>query len=112
MEILHDTEASSEKKETFSENSRLNKEYQTLKNTEAGKERLNVYNYIMDVIRHSKGKRITNEIKYRVTEGENLNQVFLEVLERDSDLMEKLLFMRNTISGYIEEDRLYERFLP
>jgi len=55
---------------------------------------------------------ITKEIKYRLTDGENPNVVFLDVLDRDSDNFDSLTwFLKRRIEEYLDED-LMKRFLP
>jgi hypothetical protein len=55
---------------------------------------------------------IINEIKYRLTDGENPNIVLLDVINRDSDSFDNLTwFLKRSVEEYLDED-LLKRFLP
>jgi ribonucleotide reductase beta subunit family protein with ferritin-like domain len=52
-----------------------------------------------------------NEIKYRLTDGEDPNQVILDIIDRDMDNMNGLIwFLKRRIEEYIQDDNL-RRFL-
>jgi hypothetical protein len=51
------------------------------------------------------------EIKYRITDGEDPNKVILDIIERDSDNIDSLSwFLKRRIEEYIEDD-FFSRFL-
>jgi hypothetical protein len=52
-----------------------------------------------------------NEIKYRITDGEDPNIVILDIIERDSDNIDSVTwFFKRRIEEYIEDD-YFKRFL-
>ena len=52
-----------------------------------------------------------DEIKYRLTDGEDANQVILDIIERDMDNMNGLIwFLKRRVEEYIQADNL-RRFL-
>lgn len=51
------------------------------------------------------------EIKYRITDGEDPNKVFLDIIERDTDNINSLSwFLKRRIEEYIEDD-FFAKFL-
>lgn len=72
---------------------------------EETEERWETYNIIIEeLLRQGKGKYF-QEIKYRLTDGEDPNQVMLEVINRDIDTNDGfLVLLKDRIEGYIEDD--------
>jgi hypothetical protein len=74
--------------------------------------RWETYNIIIqELINEGKGKYF-DEIKYRLTDGENPNQVILDIIERDIDGVSGLIwFLKRRLEEYLEDDffrRFYE----
>jgi len=52
-----------------------------------------------------------NEIRYRLTDGENPNEVILEIIERESESLDNnIWFFKKRIEDYIEEDYFKKYF--
>ena len=71
-------------------------------------ERWETYNMIMEELVHLSYYDTFNEIKYRVTDGEDVNQVVLDVLS-NIEKSNMLHFMQRNVERFIEDDR-YSRF--
>lgn len=74
--------------------------------------RWETYNIIIqELINDGKGTYF-EEIKYRLTDGEDPNQVMLDIIERDIDGMTGMIwFLKRRIEEYLEDDyirRFYE----
>lgn len=74
--------------------------------------RWETYNIIIqELINEGKGKYF-EEIKYRFTDGENPNQVMLDIINREVDEVSGLIwFLKRRIEEYLEDDyirRFYE----
>lgn len=83
-------------------NSYINKA--TVSLDEDGLYKWDAYNLIMTDLLKLGLKNIFEEVKYRVTDGENPNHVLLEVINRDEYQSEIEWFLRNTLESYINED--------
>lgn len=95
--------------------SKLDKEYNKFINKmlldfdETKIDRLDVYNLIMSELTSSNSETIINEIKYRVTDGEDLNVIMLDVICSKNYSSEILWLLKNRIESYIDED-FFNRF--
>jgi hypothetical protein len=95
--------------------SNLDKEYdkflkQTMQNLEEEKVyRWETYNLIMEELLNDGKEEIFQEIKYRLTDGENPNEVMLDVITRESNSNGLVWLMKKRIEEYLEED-FFERF--
>jgi len=77
---------------------------------EEKEERWEVYNVITrELVKEGRGDYYT-EIKYRITDGEDPNNVILDIIERDiSEVNELVWNLKQKIEEYIEED-FFKRF--
>jgi hypothetical protein len=76
---------------------------------EEGEERLETYELIMYELKREGNQKVYDEIKYRITDGENPNEVFYDIIHR-GDYSSGLIWLLNKrIYEYIEEDT-YSRF--
>jgi hypothetical protein len=98
-------------------NSMLDKEYinliknVVLNNDEENESRWETYNLIIkDLFNIDEGKYF-QEIRYRLTDGENPNYVISDILSRykESELTSLILFLKDRIEEYIEDD-FFKRF--
>jgi hypothetical protein len=72
--------------------------------------RWEIYGIIIQELLNNQREDIFKEIKYRLTDGENPNEVFLSIIERDLDGFDGTLwFLKKRIEEYLEEDS-YKRF--
>lgn len=68
------------------------------------------YSFIIEELVNQGKKTYLEEIKYRLSDGENPNEVILDILERESDDIDDLLwFFKRRIEEYLEDD-FYKRF--
>ena len=69
--------------------------------------RWETYNIIIqELINEGKGKDF-EEIKYRITDGEDPNKVMLDIIERDIDSVNEIIwFLKRRIEEYLEDDYL------
>lgn len=73
--------------------------------------RWETYNVIFEELIKEGKEQYINEIKYRLTDGEDPNHVILDILERDSDNISGLVwFLKRRIEEYLIDDNL-RRFL-
>lgn len=73
--------------------------------------RWETYNIIIEELVREGKEAYFNEIKYRLTDGEDPNQVILDIIERDMDSVSGLIwFLKRRIEEYMEDDNL-RRFL-
>lgn len=74
--------------------------------------RWETYNLIiMQIVKQGKIECF-KEIKYRLTDGEDPNKVILDILEREADDMDGLIwFLKRRVEEYVEDD-FFKRFLP
>lgn len=70
--------------------------------------RWEIYNMVMQELVNMGYHTEFNEIKYRLTDGEDVNHVILDVLNR-VDKTNMLHFMQRNVERFIEDDR-YSRF--
>jgi len=66
--------------------------------------RWDIYNIIMNDLIALKLTRVFDEVKYRLTDGENPTTIMLEILEREDYKSELGWFLKNRVKRYIEED--------
>jgi hypothetical protein len=71
--------------------------------------RWEIYNVIMDELLELDKVKVFEEIKYRLTDNEDVNEVMLDVITRESNASGLLWFMKKRIEDYIDED-FYSRF--
>ena len=61
---------------------------------------------IQELVNQGKGDYF-NEIKYRLTDGEDPNKVILDIIDRDADVENGLIwFYKRRIKEYLEDDNL------
>lgn len=91
--------------------SNLDKEYNkfietTLNDTQDDKiiHKWEIYNLIMSELLKLGETDLFNEIRYRLTDGENPNHVMMSVIERNSNLSGFLWLIRKRIEEFINED--------
>jgi hypothetical protein len=78
---------------------------------EEKKARWETYNLVVEVLTESTNKDYMNEIKYRLTDGEDPNRVMLDIIDREIDNVDGLVwFLKRRIEEYIDED-FFNRFL-
>jgi hypothetical protein len=90
-----------------------NKHILNLINTldEEEESRWETYNLIVSELIKNTNKDFMKEIKYRLTDGENPNEVILDIIDRESENVGGLVwFLRKRIEEYIDED-FFKRFL-
>lgn len=98
-------------------NTRLDKAYSELINeviqtkNDEQEERWETYNLIIKELFKIDNGIYFQEIKYRLTDGENANSVFLAIISRYSiDVLSSLVwFLKKRVEEYAEEDR-FKRF--
>jgi len=74
-------------------------------------ERWETYQVIFEELIKEGKEEYFDEIKYRLTDGEDPNQVILDIIERDMDSMNGLIwFLKRRIEEYVQADNL-RRFL-
>jgi hypothetical protein len=74
-------------------------------------ERWETYQVIFEELIKEGKENYFDEIKYRLTDGEDANQVILDIIERDMDSMNGLIwFLKRRVEEYIQADNL-RRFL-
>jgi hypothetical protein len=73
--------------------------------------RWEVYNLIIEVITEATKKDFMNEIKYRITDGDDPNKIMLDIIDRQPDVVDGLIwFLRKKVEEYMDED-FFGRFL-
>lgn len=73
--------------------------------------RWETYQIIFEELVREGKEEYLNEIKYRLTDGEDPNQVILDIIDRDNDNIGGLIFFfKRRIEEYIQDDNL-RRFL-
>lgn len=77
--------------------------------TKEDEDKWETYNTILEELATQGRKDYIDEIKYRLTEYENPNVVFSDVLSRDNEINELLFFLKRRVDEYLEDD-LYKRF--
>jgi hypothetical protein len=74
--------------------------------------RWETYNLIIDQIMKATNKDYLDELKYRLTDGEDPNQIILDIIERENESIDSLVwFLKRRVEEFIEED-FFKRFLP
>lgn len=69
--------------------------------------RWETYNLVIQEFINQGKDSYFNEIKYRLTEGEDPSQVILDIIEREGDSVNGLIwFLKRRIEEYIEDDFL------
>lgn len=95
--------------------SKLDKEYnnyinKTLRELDEEKgNRWDIYNLVMNELITLGLHKVFEEVKYRLTDGEEPNHIMLDVINREGNFSEISWFLKNRIEEYIEED-FYNRF--
>lgn len=74
--------------------------------------RWETYNMIIQELINEGKEDYFNEIRYRLTDGEDPNKVILDIVDRDLDQINSLIwFLKRRVEEYLEEDyfkRFYE----
>ena len=74
------------------------------------KARWETYNLIVEVLTESTKKDYIKEIKYRITDGEDPNIILLEIINRENETEDGLIwFLKKRVEEYIDED-FFNRF--
>ena len=74
--------------------------------------RWEVYNLIICHLHKNTGKDYLSEVKYRLTDGENPNDIIMSIIERENDGVDNLIWsLKKRVEGFIDED-FFKRFLP
>ena len=74
------------------------------------KERWETYNLIIEVLTENTKKDFMTEIKYRVTDGEDPNVIILDIIQRESEIADGLIwFLKKRVEEYMDED-FFNRF--
>lgn len=72
--------------------------------------RWDIYRLIVEFLISEGDKNVLGEIKYRITDGENPNQILLDITERHSDSLNGMVWLlRKRVEEYLEED-YFKRF--
>jgi hypothetical protein len=101
-------------KNSYGEVTLLDKEYKKLINnvivnsTEEDEIRWGTYNLIIKEMIKLNDYQYFEEIKYRLTDGENPNEVLIDIISRykPENLNHLILFLMNRVEEYAEEDFL------
>lgn len=73
--------------------------------------RWETYNLIIDQLSKNTNKDYLKELKYRLTDGEDPNKVILDIIDRENDEIDSLVwFLRKRVEEFIEDD-FFKRFL-
>ena len=75
----------------------------SLNNKSYHEERLETYNIVVNEIYNSGYYNIINEFKYRVTDGENINKVLIDITSNLDD-NNIIYYLKKRIDEYYEED--------
>jgi hypothetical protein len=68
------------------------------------------YGLIVESLLKQGHKNVLTELKYRMTDGENTNQIILDIINRYSDSVDAVVwFLRRRVEEYLEED-FYKKF--
>lgn len=74
------------------------------------KARWETYNLIVEVLTESTKKDYMKEIKYRITDGEDPNIILTDIINREGDTADGLIwFLKKRIEEYMDED-FFNRF--
>lgn len=75
------------------------------------KARWETYDLIVEIITEHSKKDYIKEIKYRITDNEDPNYIMLDLINREHDIVDGLIwFLKKRIEEYIDED-FFNRFL-
>jgi hypothetical protein len=67
--------------------------------------RWETYDLILEELKKETKKDYINEVKYRFSDGEDYNSVIIEILDRESESINDLLwYLKRRVDEYIEED--------
>lgn len=74
---------------------------------EGEEERWETYSIIIqELVNQGKGDYL-NEIKYRLTDGENPNTIILDIIEREVDEVTAIIwFLKRRVEEYLEDDNI------
>lgn len=95
--------------------SKLDKEYnnyinKTLRELDEEKgNRWDIYNLFMNELITLGLRTVFEEVKYRLTDGEDPNHIMLDVINREGNLSELSWFIKGRVEEYIDED-FFKRF--
>jgi hypothetical protein len=68
------------------------------------------YSLIIENLVNLGYKNILKEVKYRMTDGENTNEIILDIIHRHSDAVDGVIwFLKRRVEEYLEED-FYKKF--
>ncbi len=68
------------------------------------------YGLIIENLVNQGHNNILKEVKYRMTDGENPNQIILDIIHRHSDTVDGIIwFLKRRVEEYLEED-FYKKF--
>jgi hypothetical protein len=102
---------------SHSKKSTLDKAYfQHIKNliqtlSEEDEARWEIYSIIIEQLINEGKEQYYTEIKYRISDGENPNEVMLDIIEREADTVDNVMwFFKRRIEEYLEED-YFKKFL-
>jgi hypothetical protein len=71
--------------------------------------RWEIYELIIEEIKKDTKRDYINEVKYRFSDGENHNEVMLEIINRESENINDLVwFLKKRIEEFIDEDYFNE----
>ena len=71
--------------------------------------RWEIYELIIDEIKKDTKRDYINEVKYRFSDGENHNNVILDIIDKESENINELVwFLRKRIEDFIDEDYFNE----
>lgn len=74
--------------------------------------RWETYSVIVDSLAKDKNSNIINEIKYRLTDGENANEILLSIIERNVLEVDGLVWLlKRRVEDYLEDDFLKRFYL-
>ena len=68
------------------------------------KERWHIYSIIMDELVKINEIECFEEVKYRLTDGENPNYIMLDIINKNKNNSELLWFIKKRIDEYIDDD--------
>lgn len=63
------------------------------------------YGLIIDSLLNQGHNNVLKEIKYRMTDGENPNEIILDLIQRHSDTVDSMIwFLKRRVEEYLEDD--------
>ena len=79
--------------------------------SEEDEERWEIYSAVIEQLINDGKNHYFKEIKYRLTDGENPNEVILDILEKENENIDgSMWFFKRRIEEYIDDD-YFKRFL-